>query len=39
MSTQPKPYVTPKQYLAIDRAAGRGSEYFNGEMFPCPPCL
>jgi Uma2 family endonuclease len=34
MSTQPKPYLTPEQYLAIDRAAERGSEYYNGEMFP-----
>jgi hypothetical protein len=34
MSTQPKPYITPEQYLAIDRAAEYRSEYFDGEMFP-----
>lgn len=34
MSTQPKPYVTPEQYLAIDRAAEYRSEYFDGEIFP-----
>ena len=33
MSTQPKPYLTPEQYLAIDRAAESRSEYFDGEMF------
>src|ERR1017187_3220434 len=33
MSTQPKPYLTPEQYLEIERAAEYKSEYFNGEMF------
>lgn len=33
MSTQPKPYLTPEQYLAIERAAQYKSEYFDGEMF------
>ena len=33
MSTQPKPYLTPQQYLEIERAAEYKSEYFNGEMF------
>jgi len=34
MATQPRPYLTPQQYLDIDRAAERGSEYYDGEMFP-----
>ncbi len=34
MSTQPKPYVTPEQYLEIERAAKYKSEYYDGEMFP-----
>jgi Uma2 family endonuclease len=33
MSTQAKPYLTPEQYLEIERAAESKSEYFNGEMF------
>ena len=33
MATQPRPYLTPQQYLEMDRAAERGSEYFDGEMF------
>jgi Uma2 family endonuclease len=33
MSTQPKPYITEEQYLAIERTAERRSEYYNGEMF------
>jgi Uma2 family endonuclease len=33
MSTQPKPYLTPEQYLEIERAAEHKSEYFNGEMY------
>src|SRR4030095_14439999 len=33
MSTQPKPFLTPEQYLAIERAAERKSEYFRGEMY------
>jgi Uma2 family endonuclease len=33
MSTQPVPFLTPEQYLEIERAAERKSEYLNGEMF------
>ena len=33
MSTQPKPFLSPEQYLAIEREAEYKSEYFNGEMF------
>jgi Uma2 family endonuclease len=33
MSTQPKSYITPEQYLEIDRKAEFKSEYINGEMF------
>jgi len=33
MSTQPKPYITPEQYLELERAAEFRSEYFDGEMF------
>jgi Uma2 family endonuclease len=33
MSTQAKPFLTPEQYLEIERAAEYKSEYFNGEMF------
>ncbi len=33
MSTQPKPFITPEQYLEIERAAEFKSEYFAGEMF------
>ncbi len=33
MSTQPKTYLTPEQYLEIERAAEHKSEYFQGEMF------
>jgi Uma2 family endonuclease len=33
MATQPRLYLTPQQYLEIDRAAERGSEYYDGEMF------
>jgi Uma2 family endonuclease len=33
MSTQPRSYLTPQQYLEIERAAERRSEYYNGEMF------
>jgi Uma2 family endonuclease len=32
MSTQPKPHLTPEQYLEIERAAEIKSEYFDGEM-------
>ncbi len=34
MSTQPKSYITPEEYLEIDRKAERKSEYYNGQMFP-----
>jgi Uma2 family endonuclease len=33
VSTQPKPRVTPEEYLAIERKAEFRSEYFDGEMF------
>ena len=33
MSTQPKDYITPEQYLEIDRKAEFKSEYYQGEMF------
>ena len=33
MSTLPKSYLTPEQYLEIERKAEIRSEYFNGEMF------
>lgn len=33
MSTQPKTFLTPEQYLAIERGADYKSEYLNGEMF------
>ncbi len=33
MSTVPKPFLSPEQYLAIERAAETRSEYFRGEMF------
>jgi Uma2 family endonuclease len=33
MATQPKPYLTPEQYLEIERAAETKSEYLNGQMF------
>ena len=33
MSLQPKTYLTPGEYLAIERKAEFKSEYFNGEMF------
>jgi Uma2 family endonuclease len=33
MSTQPKSFLTPEQYLEIERAAGFRSEYWNGEMY------
>jgi Uma2 family endonuclease len=34
MSSQPKTYLTPEEYLAIERKADTKSEFFNGEMFP-----
>ncbi|HMD71178.1 MAG TPA: Uma2 family endonuclease [Bryobacteraceae bacterium] len=33
MSATPKTYLTPEQYLEIERAAEFKSEYFQGEMF------
>src|SRR6185369_4567271 len=33
MSRLPKPYLTPEEYLEIDRRAEIKSEYFAGEMF------
>ncbi len=33
MSSQPKTYIPPEEYLAIERQADYKSEYFNGEMF------
>jgi Uma2 family endonuclease len=33
MSTLPKPYLTPEQYLEIEAKAERKSEYYNGQMF------
>lgn len=33
MSTQPKTFLTPDQYLEIERAAEFKSEYLDGEMF------
>ena len=33
MSTQPKTFLTPEQYLEIERKAEFKSEYYQGEMF------
>jgi Uma2 family endonuclease len=33
MSSQPKPYLTPEQYLTRERVAPYKSAYFRGEMF------
>lgn len=33
MSTRPKSFLTPEQYLEIDRQAERKSEYWQGEVF------
>jgi Uma2 family endonuclease len=33
MATQPKSFLTPEQYLEIERKADTRSEYSNGEMF------
>ncbi len=33
MSTQPKRYITPEEYLEIERKAEFKSQYFRGEMF------
>ena len=33
MATEPKTFLTPEQYLEIERKAEFKSEYYNGEMF------
>jgi Uma2 family endonuclease len=33
MSSQPKTYLTPEEYLAIERQSEYKSEYFDGEIF------
>ena len=33
MSTQPKTFLTPEEYLEIERLADYKSEYYQGEMF------
>jgi Uma2 family endonuclease len=33
MASQPNPYVSPEEYLRIEREAQIRSEYLNGEMF------
>lgn len=33
MSSRPKTYLTPEDYLSLERAAETKSEYFDGEMF------
>ena len=33
VSTQPKPRITPEEYLVLERKAEIKSEYFDGEMF------
>ena len=33
MSTLSKPFLTPEQYLEIERKAEFKSEYYQGEMF------
>ena len=33
MATQALPYVSPEEYLALDRAAEQRSEYVNGHMY------
>ena len=33
MSSHPKTYLAPEEYLAIERQAATKSEYLNGEMF------
>jgi Uma2 family endonuclease len=33
MATQPAAFLTPEQYLEVERAADFRSEYLNGEMF------
>ena len=36
MSLQPKPRLTPEDYLALERSADFKSGYFNGEIFAMP---
>jgi len=36
VSTQPKPRISPEQYLALERQADHKSEYFDGGVFPMP---
>src|SRR5580658_5663445 len=36
MSTQALPFLTPEQYLEIERAAETRSEYLAGEMYSMP---
>ena len=33
MSSQPKSYLTPEEYLAIERQSETKHEYFSGEVF------
>jgi len=33
MPSQPKPYLTPEEYLTLERTAAYKSEYFRGEVF------
>jgi Uma2 family endonuclease len=33
MSSQPKPYLAPEQYLSLERTAAYKSEYLRGEVF------
>ena len=33
MSLQPKSYLTPEEYLELERSADYKSEYFNGQVF------
>ena len=33
MSSQPNTYLSPEEYLEIERKAERKSEYYRGEMF------
>ena len=33
MPSQPKPYLTPEEYLTLERTATYKSEYFRGEVF------
>ena len=34
MSTAPKHYITPEEYLELERKSERRSEYLDGEVFP-----